>query len=309
MHVALTDLSHLSGASLADGLAHAGVLDPFQTLAILEALCRELQSRHDAGEGARLYLEPKHLEITGDGHLRLLDTTDAADPERMAPEQRARLPVDGRTDQWHLGVLASHLLLGVRKLAPTAVPPPPRLAQDLGDVIRRLLAPEPADRFGSALQAAAALREAVSHLSPLRCIALDLEGTLLTTAYDPLPRPYLREFAEWCLETFDRVFIYTAVQENTAQVIIARFVRAGVLPPDFPQRTEMVIWPRGAGGIRKDLRHLRLPLHWVVLLDDMPEWVVESQRHRWVQIVPFAKPIAGDEELNNIRPEILRHFE
>ncbi len=303
----VAQIGHLSGESLAVDLARVGVLDPFETLAIIAPLCQTLQELHDA-ELTRSNLAPQNLRITSDGKVHLMDIPAETDPALVTPEQRARAPQDWRTDLWHLGVLASELLLGERVQTPSAIPPPPRLDPGLGEVLHRLLAPEPTDRFGSAREAAEAFGSAVRQVRAQRYIALDLEGTLLTTAFDPLPRPYLREFTDWCLETFDRVFIYTAVQERVARVIIARFVRAGVLPPAFPQQTEVVIWPRGQKGIRKDLRHLRVPLHWIVLLDDMRQWVVDDQVHRWVKIPAFDKPIDGDQELRTIRPEILARF-
>lgn len=318
------ELDYVAGGNLAERLAVAGVMDPFGTLAILEPLCQALEAIHGAGI-IHLDLKPENLLFTANGDLRLIDfgisvTRDrlhrfirpgslVGTPGFIPPERRAGNPVDPRADLWELGVLASEMLLGERLQGPDEVPHPPELSRVLGDVLRRLLEPDPDARYGSAAEVAEAFRSAVSQVKPLRCIALDLEGTLLTTAFDPLPRPYLKEFAQWCLDTFDRIFIYTAVDERTARVIIARFVRAGILPARFAADAKLVTWSRGIGGSLKDLRLLGLPLHWVVLLDDMREWVVTNQQHRWVRIAAFDEPRPGDAELRFIRSEILARFE
>lgn len=319
----LMELDYLPGGSLADRLATEGVLAPDEALTLLEPLCERLGTLHDAGI-THLDLTPENLLFNAEGELQPIDLSTAAScdfdtspppdagirgtPMYVPPEQRAGQEVDHRADLWQLGVLLCQVLADERPQAPAGVPQPPRLPRVFGDLIRRLLSPDPAGRLDSAREVAATLRSAVAQVAPLRCIALDLEGTLLTTAYNALPRPHLTDFAEWCLETFDRIFVYTAVDPRNARVIIARFVRAGVLPARFPQRAELVQWLRGSDGVLKDLRRLHLPLDRVVLLDDMRDWVVEDQRHRWVPIEPFDEPRQGDEALLTIRPEILARF-
>jgi hypothetical protein len=44
-------------------------------------------------------------------------------------------------------------------------------------------------------------------------IALDLEGTLISNAVSQFPRPGLFTFLEYCHQNFDRVVIFTAVNE------------------------------------------------------------------------------------------------
>ncbi len=317
----LLEMDFPSGASLAEQLAYKGVLDPFECLALLEPLCDALGTLHQAGL-AHLRLRPKDLLLDADGRLLITPHPLAAAwgprPGAMTgaqwvshpllpPELRARPPAGARghagsdpgagqaADIWLLGALLGELLLGERIGTPSAVPPPPRLPAPLGELIRHLLEPRPEDRCPSAAAVAAALRGAVSQLTPQRHIALDLEGTLITSSRDPLPRSHLGEFASWCLDTFHRIFVFTAVDERNARVVMARLVRAGVLPPRFSELLELVRWPRGRGGVLKDLRLLRVPLHWVVLLDDMSAWIPEDQRHRWVPIISFAEPRSGDQ--------------
>jgi hypothetical protein len=44
-------------------------------------------------------------------------------------------------------------------------------------------------------------------------IALDLEGTLISNAVSQFPRPGLFTFLEYCHKSFDRLVIFTAVNE------------------------------------------------------------------------------------------------
>jgi len=322
-HLAI-ELEFAAGGNLADRLHVAGVLDPWETLTLLIELCDALDAIHSAGI-IHLDLKPENILFTADHELRLIDFSISVTRERLhrflrpgapvgtpgyiPPERRDGKPVDPNADLWQLGVLLSRMLLGIQAQTPEEIPGPPQFPQALGDVLRRLLEPEPAARYQTAPEVLDAYRAAVAPLTPLRCAALDLEGTLLTTAFHPEPRPGLREFAQWCLDTLDRVYIYTAVESDKAAVILELFRRHGHLPKAFVDAAEIVEWPCGADGSLKDLRLLRLPLRWVVLLDDMRQWVVNQQLDRWVRIAAYDEPRPGDAELEFVRPEILKHFD
>ena len=230
-------------------------------------------------------------------------------PGFIPPERRAGLPPTPRADLWQVGVLAGQMLLGRTLQSPAEVPDPPRLHPALGRALRQLLAADPRDRPSTATDVAQALGAAAAQVKPQRAIALDLEGTLIITAHRPEPRHGLADFAGWCLDTFDRIFIYTAVEDRLARALLSTLRRNALLPVAFHEACELVEWPHGAKGTLKDLRRLGLPLEWVVLLDDMPAWVPEDQRHRFVPITPFDSLRHGDDALERIRPELLARFE
>lgn len=320
----IMEVEYAAGGNLADRLAVAGVLDPYETLEYVVDLCAALDAIHRAGV-LHLDLKPENILFSADGELRLIDFGIAealdAQPARLRPgyvvgtpgyvpperQRGERLSV--ASDLWELGVLVAQMLTGVLPAGPDDLPSAPQLHPALRAVLARLVAPRPEDRPQSAAAALAGLKAAVAQVPPQRTVALDLEGTLLTTAYHPSPRPGLADFAAWALETFDRVFIYTAVAPDRAAEILEQFTRAGHLPAAFLARAEPVSWPRGDGGTLKDLRRLRLPLGWVVLVDDMASWVPPGQRHRWVRIAAYDDPRPGDRELEFIRPRILERFE
>jgi serine/threonine-protein kinase len=314
------ELDYAAGGNLSDRLALAGVLAPDETLAIMGALCEALEAVHSAGI-IHLDLKPDNILFSAGGELRLIDFGIAASVDRqrrqlrpgylvgtpgyIPPERRRGELLTTAADLWALGVLASRMLTGALPDVPEDLPPPPRLHPALAAVLGRLLAPEPEDRYRSARAALDAFRAAVSMVSPVRAIAIDLEGTILTTAYRPVPRPKLDDFARFCLAEFQRIFIYTAVEPQLAWAILRGFAAERTLPTAFLERAEMVDWPRGEGGSLKDLRRLGLPLSWVLLLDDMASWVVPDQLHRWVRISAYDEPRPGDRELQFVRPRIL----
>jgi serine/threonine protein kinase len=82
----------------------------------------------------------------------------------MAPEQRCRLPVDARADQFALAVMAYEMLTGKRPLG--GIRPPSRLNRALGphvdEVLLKALRQEPEDRYPGVAAFAEALDNALS---------------------------------------------------------------------------------------------------------------------------------------------------
>jgi NLI interacting factor-like phosphatase len=64
-------------------------------------------------------------------------------------------------------------------------------------------------------------------------IALDLEGTLISNAVSQFPRPGLFTFLEYCHQNFNRLVIFTAVNEVRFRSIARILVEAQNVPALF----------------------------------------------------------------------------
>jgi hypothetical protein len=118
----------------------------------------------------------------------------------------------------------------------------------------------------------------------VQVLALDLEGTLIYTSMYPDPRPGLFDFLEFCLRRFERVTLFTCVEEADAREILDQLARSGHVPAEFPGRVEYVEW----AGEYKDLSLIpgATPEE-VLLVDDDHRWVRPDQRHRYVAITAW----------------------
>jgi serine/threonine-protein kinase len=128
-------------------------------------------------------VNPHNLLVTEAGTTKLTDFGVAVDehetneqvrgtPAYMAPEQVQNQPIDRRTDVFAVGVILWELFAGKRLFG--GVPPylclarvveepaPPLPDPDLDRIARRALAKEPADRYSSCAELAAALRDLAS---------------------------------------------------------------------------------------------------------------------------------------------------
>ncbi len=179
----------LEGRSLRDLLDHAGHFDPRRAIRVLVQVCAGLDTAHRAGIVHR-DVKPENLFVTSEGIVKVMDfgiakrTSSEADPATagwvvgtptyMAPEQLASFDdVSPLADVYSLGVVAFELLAGVPPfLAATPLelllrhmtePPPSLRARDdstpvgLDDLVRSLLAKDPARRPQSCAEVAARL--------------------------------------------------------------------------------------------------------------------------------------------------------
>ncbi|HET9146493.1 MAG TPA: protein kinase, partial [Acetobacteraceae bacterium] len=134
-------------------------------------------------------IKPANIIVTADGRLKLADFgvariesssltqagTMIGTPSYMSPEQFMGQPIDARSDIYSAGVLLYQLLTGekpfegsvssiMHKVLNVEPPPPSALsvsvAPAMDAVVRRAMAKRPEQRFGSAGEFAAALREA-----------------------------------------------------------------------------------------------------------------------------------------------------
>jgi serine/threonine-protein kinase len=197
-------MEYLDGPTLLDVLRRERALRPGRAIRIAQRIALGLAHAHDRGVVHR-DLKPENVvlvrEDEEDDVVKLLDFGVArlADAERltvggialgtplyMAPEQVRGQPVDGRTDLYALGVLLVEMLTGAPPFdAPvledllraqlSASPPSLRAllgasgaAPEIDDVVQRLLAKRPDDRFGSAREVVQALAAAATPAPPSR---------------------------------------------------------------------------------------------------------------------------------------------
>jgi hypothetical protein len=140
----------------------------------------------------------------------------------------------------------------------------------------------------------------------VRVIALDLEGTLVSSAVSQFPRPGLFELLEFCFKVAERVALFTSVREEKAREVVARLVADGLAPAIAATDLEYIDWPcRGL----KDLAFVTgASLDEVVLIDDQESCIVPEQREQWIPVAEFDPQFAEppytdppDRELDRVR--------
>lgn len=133
----------------------------------------------------------------------------------------------------------------------------------------------------------------------VKVLALDLERTLIDDALCGRPRPGLRDFLSFCHERFERVAIFTTVEQADAREVIEELALRGYVPPGLLDRLEYVDWC----GEYKDLSFVpNATPGEVLLVDDDDGWVPPDQRTRWIPVAAWDG--GADGELLRIR-EIL----
>jgi serine/threonine-protein kinase len=192
-------MEYLDGGSLEDRLRAGGPAPPDEALEWLAEAAAALDAAHRHGVVHR-DVKPGNLLLTSEGNLRVADfgIASAAGLDSLtmtgtvlgtagylSPEQAQGERATPASDRYALGVVAYELLSGHRPFesdSPTAeaaahvnaeVPP---LSPQVDPVFRRALAKDPGDRFETAAQFVAALRDA-------------LEGGASITRVLPAPAP------------------------------------------------------------------------------------------------------------------------
>jgi serine/threonine-protein kinase len=187
-------MEHLEGLSMWSMLGGASSaardIDPGAVCGLFEQACDGLDALHtmrlpDGGCVVHRDVSPGNLFVTERGVVKVLDLGIAKSsvapnhaPLRqvtgklayMSPEQAAGLPLDPRSDLFSLGLvlhdvlhgrLPAHDRVGARAADAIDFSAMPR---PLGDVVRRAVAKQPADRFATAREMGAALHDAGSSL-------------------------------------------------------------------------------------------------------------------------------------------------
>jgi serine/threonine-protein kinase len=178
----------LSGRSLRDVLDREAPLPPERVLRVLMEVCPPLAEAHQKGIFHR-DLKPDNLFIQPGDRVKVLDFSVAklrgpeagiqtaagiifGTPQYMAPEQGRGLPVDARSDLYSLGMIAFEMLAGavpfthrdpMTVLAMQVRDPLPALPSAVpdavADLVRKLCAKDPGERFQSATELEAACRQ------------------------------------------------------------------------------------------------------------------------------------------------------
>ena len=160
-------MEFVGGRSLAQLLRESGgQLAPDKVAQLLVGIAPALACLHER-QIVHRDLKPSNILLDGDERVKLTDfgisspVAELGDITRtnefvgsldyMSPEQRSRLPVDERADQFALGVIVYELLTGKRPVGtykpPSAVQP--RLHKSADAVVARALADDPDDRYAS----------------------------------------------------------------------------------------------------------------------------------------------------------------
>ncbi len=193
-------MEFIPGANLAALLDSLRTGPPEQIAGYLRQAAAALDYAHSRGIIHR-DIKPANLLVTPEGILKIADFGVAkilsqtvtmtgavlGSPAYMSPEQIKAEPIDGRTDQYSLAVVAYELFTGkkpfdaetlsslVYKIAQQPPPPlenvPPHLAGRIGPVLARALAKEPAARYGTCTEFVEALEAALQVPAPVKAKA------------------------------------------------------------------------------------------------------------------------------------------
>jgi serine/threonine-protein kinase len=179
-------MEYIEGESLARLLAREGILPLKRVVEIALPLCAGLGAAHAAGVVHR-DLKPDNVLLDTTGRVVITDfgtarisldgggpTQTVGTPSYMSPEQVEGTALDGRADLYALGVILYEMLTGDRPWHGTAfqvaaarliTPPPdprqknPGVPVAAAELVIRCLARQPDDRFASAGEVRAALKQ------------------------------------------------------------------------------------------------------------------------------------------------------
>lgn len=188
--VAFMAMELLDGRELRD-LIRGGSLPPSEAVEITAQVAEALAVAHDRGVVHR-DVKPGNIMVLSDGRVKIMDFGIArlrdpdvktatgmmlGSPRYMSPEQVSGEPFDHRADIFSLGVVLYEMLTGITPFAGGditqlmfqvvngAVVPPSHVNRTLPPVldyiIARALKKVPAERYGSAAEFAADLRDAI----------------------------------------------------------------------------------------------------------------------------------------------------
>ena len=267
-------------------------------------------------------IKPDNILFGDDGSLRLIDFGIARQIEPHQDRLRDGSPPGSRgymapeilqggfssiqSDIFSAGVVLAQMLSTELPGSPAELQQIRGIPYEFSGFLKRCLAGGLHERFDSAREAAAYLRNI--GVRRTRCIALDIEGTLVDNSYEIHPRPGLGEFITFCMDNFTRVFVYTTVNEAESSRVFELLAEREEIPESFLALYEYVHWDPENQGPFKDLRRCLVPLEQNCIVDDSPLVVPEDQTHRWVRVREFNEVRTPDRGLFLAMEEIRNMF-
>ena len=185
-------MEYIEGGDLRSRLRRGRPMSIRQARPILAAIGRGLTALHERGIIHR-DLKPENVLLDQDGTVRIADfgiaacldqvgdlTNENISPgtlDYMAPEQRHRLGIDARVDQYALAFVAYEMLVGRRPLGIVGSPSDrnPDLTKNVDDVILCGLQEDPDDRFPTVTDFSKSLDRSLAE----RCTAQGAVGAAL----------------------------------------------------------------------------------------------------------------------------------
>ena len=275
-------MEYVDGVNLRQAMT-AGRFTPEQALAIVPPVCEALQYAHDHGVVHR-DIKPENLLLDQQGRVKVADFgiakllgsataggpgTTAADtvpvnappggavgpdtlgasaagtPQYMAPEQRARGPVDHRADIYSLGVVLYELLTG--ETPKTSLEAPSRKIQidvRLDEVVLRALAVAPELRFPTATEFRTRVEALTAPATPV-----PVQAPPQKSASVPSPYRALLVLVVWFLMVFT-IWPTPDAAGNLVRWLSQLFHRAPVEPGTWPPEVQRpVLGPPVQGTI------------------------------------------------------------
>ncbi|MCG8050198.1 MAG: hypothetical protein JAY94_04380 [Candidatus Thiodiazotropha endolucinida] len=110
-------------------------------------------------------------------------------------------------------------------------------------------------------------------------IALELEGSLISNALSQFPRPGLWAFLDYCVKRFDRLVLFTCVNEERVRNIRNTLESEGRNPMEIIDIEIVQSQDR-----YKDLNYLDISPVNALLVDDQEAYVEPQQKANWVDI-------------------------
>ena len=284
--VAFIAMELLEGRELRD-LIRESLVTPEQAVDIAARVAEGLAFAHERGVVHR-DIKPGNIMVLADGRVKITDFGIArlrepavrtetgmllGSPKYMSPEQISGQPIDHRSDIFSLGIVLYEMLTGMPPFSGSDIPqlmfhvatmpvtPPSRVAPGLPPVldyiVARALKKDPDDRYHSAGEFAADLREcapevAAAHLAAAAHANSAESGTMPGTQPDGAAGAVLPEFAPGD----GQVELRPSPRFDSVEGL----ARLAVLPTDSDETKSRAGWTvKGIASLKKPSRRMDVP--------------------------------------------------